>query len=58
MLRLSVIIPIFNNPQRLLEHCLSSVQENLKEIPIAMEPVKRWIDVDERVNAASTGYSC
>ena len=31
-MKLSVIIPIYNTPQDLLEHCLESIQENLKDM--------------------------
>lgn len=31
-MNLSVIIPIYNTPQHLLEHCLASIQENLMEM--------------------------
>ena len=29
MIKLSVIIPIYNTPAPLLEHCISSIQDNL-----------------------------
>ena len=31
-MNLSVIIPIYNTPQHLLEHCLASIRENLMEM--------------------------
>ena len=32
MTKLSVIIPIYNTPRELLEHCLSSVQDNIRAL--------------------------
>ena len=32
MIKLSVIIPIYNTPEPLLEHCISSIQENLQQM--------------------------
>ena len=32
MISLSVVIPIYNTPQHLLEHCLTSIQDNIKEM--------------------------
>ena len=32
MISLSVVIPIFNTPKHLLEHCLRSIQDNIKEM--------------------------
>lgn len=32
MVKLSVIIPIYNTPRELLDYCLSSIQENIREL--------------------------
>lgn len=32
MIKLSVIIPIYNTPRELLEHCLSSIKENISNM--------------------------
>ena len=32
MINLSVVIPIYNTPLHLLEHCLASIQDNIKEM--------------------------
>lgn len=32
MISLSVVIPIFNTPKHLLEHCLTSIQDNIKDM--------------------------
>ena len=43
MKKLSVIIPIYNTPKPLLEHCIASVQENIcnmgGEVERCQEPV-------------------
>ena len=37
MIKLSVIIPIYNTPQHLLEYCLSRIQENLLSLKDTVE---------------------
>lgn len=32
MVKLSVIIPVYNTPQDLLEHCLSSIKDNISNM--------------------------
>lgn len=32
MISLSVVIPVFNTPKHLLEHCLTSIQDNIKDM--------------------------
>jgi len=32
MISLSVVIPIYNTPKHLLEHCLTSIQDNIKDM--------------------------
>lgn len=32
MVKLSVIVPIYNTPQDLLEHCITSIQQNLEKL--------------------------
>ena len=44
MVKLSLIIPVYNTPEELLEHCLSSIHDNLHYIGCSETDIRHFID--------------
>ena len=56
MPRLSVIIPVYNTPKELLEHCIDSIRQNLQDENGYHSMLKRFPALERRKNITEVTY--